>query len=168
VHLHQRIFIGPNITFAIQPMPLCRSCENFRVHSFEDDPDGLRGYRLQTVLDQALAGCEFCSLLRDGLDKESLVTDNDWLHLRLEKCKDTSKDRGFGASSLRTFVAPRFIEKLPPPAEPDLGLDQSGRFFGSLWTRKHANHDRPLVQPDIGIAADAGMNKAAQQPHAPF
>src|SRR5450759_2366974 len=144
-HLHPRPLLS-----AIVVMPLCQSCENFRIHSFADDPDGLRGYGVQTVIGEAFAGCEFCNLLLNWLGQELAFTDDTWVHLRLENLKENVRGYGLDASRLRTFVTSRFIETVPSRAELELGFDWSKR-YGSLWTREHANHDCGLAYPEFSI-----------------
>lgn len=46
---------------------LCNRCQNFDIQSFTRSPSRRRGYLLKDVETSARDGCEFCSLLLDGV-----------------------------------------------------------------------------------------------------
>lgn len=67
-------------------MALCSQCQNFDIQSFHHDPDGMRGYRLKAVQEQAERGCPFCRLLIVNLGDSPEGRNHKrelWVHMKM-------------------------------------------------------------------------------------
>jgi hypothetical protein len=54
---------------------LCNRCRRFDIQSFAKAPEGMRGYKLESVEAEALKGCELCRLLYDCVKE---LPDGEW------------------------------------------------------------------------------------------
>lgn len=98
-------------------MTLCSLCQNFSIHSFSEDPDGIRAYKLETVQSGKEFGCEFCSFLTDVLKDDIAYTPfvpaRTWVRMRFTS--DAEEVKGKSALAYNKFFVKLADSVFPKP-----------------------------------------------------
>lgn len=92
-------------------MALCSPCQNFDIQSFHRDPDGMRGYRLKSVQEQAERGCPFCRLLIVNLEDSPGDLDHKrelWVHMKMynSSADPDNQKEAEGFNKLKILIGP--------------------------------------------------------------
>lgn len=75
-------------------MNLCTSCQGFDIQSFSRQPNGVRGYKLQTVKAEAESGCKFCNFVYRNVEKYVPAQNSDlWVWLKVSEDGLVNRDR---------------------------------------------------------------------------